>query len=121
MLIISLVLFIAEYVSLLGGESTEIIANQSWRLPIAIIGMVWVFSFLASLAIQVIHPTAVAQAKTGKRSKREVWLKSLALLAAGTGFLCIILMPSVSVNYVIIILATGLILLSLGIFLEIRK
>jgi hypothetical protein len=79
----------------------------------------WVCSLTVSLAIQVIHPIAKAQARTGRRNKREVWLKLLALLAAVFGFFCIILIPSVNISYVIITLAAGLILLSLGIFLEV--
>lgn len=121
MLFISLALFVAEYVRLLGGESLEIIANKSWRLPIAIVGLLWVCSSVVSVAIQVIYPIAKAQAEVGGGSKREVWLKSLALIAVAFGFLTIILMPLVNIKYVIIILAIGMVLLSSGVFVGIKK
>ena len=120
MLMTSFALLVAEYVGLLGG-SIGSIANECWRLPITLVVIVWVCCFFVSLAIQTIRPIALAQAKTGKRTKREVWLKSIALIAAGTGFLSIVLMPSTNINHVIIILAAGLMLLSLGIFLEMRR
>lgn len=121
MLFISYALFVAEYVRLLGGEPFEIVIDQSWRWPVAIVGLLWVCSFVVSIAIQVIHPIVKAQAEIGGGNKREVWLKTLALIAAGFGLLSIILLPLINIKYVVTILATGMLLLSLGAFWETRK
>jgi fatty acid desaturase len=116
-LIISLGLVLREYANIMGGGFNYSV-SQSLQVPITIIIGLWMVLFVASYLVLAVKPVVDVLTKTRGRNKTISWLKSLALILVVTGFLTLLLFPSVSIKQVVGVLAFGLVLLSLGIFLE---